>query len=104
MSEIILTREDIDQIENMLASPAFTKLIQVAQADYQLRWAAAKTPVEREEIWHLMHATEHVNQRLSDLVAGLKIQQKQHAARMKPSDADLLRPSVNGVVPSPFQV
>jgi len=102
MTEIVLTREDIDQVENMLASTAFAKLMAIAQADYQMRWAAAKTPAEREEIWHLLHATAHVHQRLSDLVAGLKLQQKQQAARSKPSDADLLRP--NGVVPQPFQV
>ena len=104
MNDITLSREEVHEASQILASTTFQKLMAIAEADYQKKWAAATKPEERELIWHLMHATKHVHQRLSDLVVGFKIAQQARDARLKPSDADLLRPAVgNGLAPHAFE-
>lgn len=101
MTDIHLSNEEIRELENMLTSTSFAKLMEVAAYDYQVGWAAAQKTEDRERIWHLMHATQHVHQRLADLVAGIKLRQKAQEARLRPSDAELLRP--NGLAPNVFE-
>jgi len=102
MPDVLITTEEIREIEDMLRSSAFTKLLQVAENDYQLQWQAAATVEDREKIWHHLKALQHLYQRLHDLVGGFKVQRKAMEARVKPSDASYLRPP-NGIDPLPFQ-
>jgi DNA-binding protein H-NS len=102
MPDIHVSSDEIREIEDMLRSSAFQKLMQVSESDYQIKWQAAATIEERENIWHQLKGLQHVWQKLHDLVGGFKLQRKALDARARPSDASYLKPP--GVVdPLPFQ-